>query len=123
MKILRFKFRRNSNGTFGANIMYGCTIGRPQLKDLLKESSHLIPASTAVAALVHLPEVIIEELTEGNRVRIDGLGIFKLTVKTKAVKSTRLFRPHRDVEYYDIVFQMDRKLKQKLKEEIKLQKM
>lgn len=123
MKILRFKFRRNSNGTFGANIMYGCTLGRPQLTGLLKEASHLLPASAAVAALIHLPEVIIGELTEGNRVRIDGLGTFKLTVKTKALKSTRLFRPHRDVEDYDIAFQMDRKLKQKLKEEIKLQQM
>ena len=123
MKRLKFKFRRNSNGTFGANIVHGETLGRRELTDLLAAASHLIPTSAAVAAMIHLPEVIVAEVTDGNRVYIEGLGTFKLTVKTRAVTSTRLFRPHRDVVDYDIAFQMDRKLKQKLKEEIKLQKM
>lgn len=122
MKLLKFKFRRNSNGTFGANIMHGETLGRRELTGLLAAASHLIPTSAAIAALVHLPEVIVAELTDGNRVRIDGLGTFKLTVKTKAVASPAVFRAHRDVVEYDIAFQMDKQLKQKLKEGIKLQK-
>jgi nucleoid DNA-binding protein len=121
MKRLKFKFRRNSNGTFGANIVPGETLGRRELTDLLAAASHLIPTSAAVAAMIHLPEVIVAEVTDGNRVYIEGLGTFKLTVKTRAVTSTEVFRTNRDVVEYDIAFQIDRQLKDALKKMVKIQ--
>ena len=47
--------------------------------------------SDIVAVLSELSEVMKQELQRGNRVRIDGLGIFKVNIRSKGAKTAKEF--------------------------------
>ncbi|MBN2614309.1 MAG: HU family DNA-binding protein [Bacteroidales bacterium] len=68
---------------------YGRISGREQVsfRFLAKTLSQRTTLSTidVVAALEGFREIIMEQLLEGNNVKLDGLGIFSLSVRTEGV--------------------------------------
>lgn len=97
---------------------YGRISGRKQVnfRQIANTLSHRTTMSTAdvAAAVEGFREIIVEELMAGNNVKLDGLGIFSLSVRTEPVdEPSKLNNTHiRDVKIH---FRPDPELKVILK--------
>ncbi|MBE0651606.1 MAG: HU family DNA-binding protein [Bacteroidales bacterium] len=97
---------------------YGRISGRKQInfRQVANTLSRRTTMSTAdvAAAVEGFREIIVEELMAGNNVKLDGLGIFSLSLSTEAVDNpSKLNKTHiRDLK---IQFRPDPELKEILK--------
>ncbi len=88
-------------------------VGLRQIAAVLNSRTTLSSADV-FAAVEGVREIIIEELMSGNNVRLDGLGIFSLSVRTEAVEDpSKLNKTH--VREVKIQFRPDPELKGILK--------
>ena len=97
---------------------YGRITGREQinLNHLAKTLSERTTLSTVdvIAALEGFREIILEELLEGNNVKLDRLGIFSLSVRTEGVDDPSKLNKSK-VKDVKINFLPDAELKKRVK--------
>ena len=92
---LNFKIYKSNanNGTkdkFYARASHKDTVSIKQLAAVMQNNC-TVKHSDIVAVLSELSEVMKQELQRGNRVRIDGLGIFKVNIRSKGAKTAQEF--------------------------------
>lgn len=82
-----------NNGTkdkFYARATHKETVGIKQLAAVMQNNC-TVKHSDIVAVLSELSEVMKQELQRGSRVRIDGLGTFKVNIRSKGAKTAKEF--------------------------------
>ena len=79
-----------TDGKFYARTTYRDTV---TIKDLAKkmQANCTVKHSDIVAVLTELSEVMKDELQSGNKVKIDGLGTFKVSLSSKGANSAKEF--------------------------------
>ena len=89
-KVYRSNRSGATNGKFYARTAYRDTV---TIKDLAKkmQANCTVKHSDIVAVLTELSEVMKDELQSGNRVKIDGLGTFKVGLSSKGAESANEF--------------------------------
>ena len=92
---LNFKIYKSNanNGTkdkFYARASHKDTVSIKELAAVMQDNC-TVKHSDIVAVLSELSEVMKQELQRGNRVRIDGLGIFKVNIRSKGAKTAQEF--------------------------------
>ena len=92
---LNFKIYKSNanNGTkdkFYARASHKDTVSIKQLAAVMQNNC-TVKHSDIVAVLSELSEVMKQELQRGNRVRIDGLGTFKVNIRSKGAKTAQEF--------------------------------
>jgi len=65
--------------------------------------------SDVMAVLTELVEVMQDELQEGNRVKLDGFGSFKLGIKTSPATTAKDFSASKNVKGVHVLFQPESK--------------
>ena len=83
-------------GRFKAVAMHFQTIGQ---KDVEKEIEENCSAKSSDVKLVlsELSQVLLRHLKQGDRVRLEGLGLLKLEIESEKVVAPKDFRPQRDI--------------------------
>lgn len=79
-----------TKGKFYARASHKDTVSIKQLAAVMQNNC-TVKHSDIVAVLSELSEVMKQELQRGNRVRIDGLGIFKVNIRSKGAKTAKEF--------------------------------
>jgi predicted histone-like DNA-binding protein len=92
---LNFKIYKSNanNGTkdkFYARASHKDTVSIKELAAVMQNNC-TVKHSDIVAVLSELSEVMKQELQRGNRVRIDGLGTFKVNIRSKGAKTAQEF--------------------------------
>ena len=92
---LNFKIYKSNanNGTkdkFYARASHKDTVSIKELAAVMQNNC-TVKHSDIVAVLSELSEVMKQELQRGNRVRIDGLGTFKVNIRSKGAKTAKEF--------------------------------
>ncbi len=100
-------YKSNRKGT-GAGMYYARAAHRDTVtvKDLAQtmEANSTVKRSDILAVLAELSETMKAELQRSNRVRIDGLGTFKIGLTTKPAKTAKDFTANKNVSGVHIVF-------------------
>lgn len=82
-------------------------IGTKDLKDIaeLIQRNASVKRSDVMAVLAELSEVISDMLTDGYRVKIDGLGVFKMAIRTAPADTEKDFSVDKNIKGSHILFQ------------------
>ncbi len=100
-------YKSNRKGT-GAGMYYARAAHRDTVtvKELAQtmEANSTVKRSDILAVLAELSETMKAELQRSNRVRIDGLGTFKIGISTKPAKTAKDFTANKNVSGVHIVF-------------------
>lgn len=89
-KIYQSNANNSTKGKFYARALHKETVGIKELAAVMQDNC-TVKHSDIVAVLSELSEVMKQELQRGNRVRIDGLGIFKVNIRSKGAKTAQEF--------------------------------
>lgn len=89
-KIYQSNANNLTKGKFYARASHKETVGIKELAAVMQDNC-TVKHSDIVAVLSELSEVMKQELQRGNRVRIDGLGIFKVNIRSKGAKTAQEF--------------------------------
>lgn len=89
-KIYQSNANNTTKGKFYARASHKETVGIKQLAAVMQNNC-TVKHSDIVAVLSELSEMMKQELQRGNRVRIDGLGIFKVNIRSKGAKTAKEF--------------------------------
>lgn len=89
-KIYQSNTNNATKGKFYARASHKDTVSIKQLAAVMQNNC-TVKHSDIVAVLSELSEVMKQELQRGNRVRIDGLGIFKVNIRSKGAKTAKEF--------------------------------
>ena len=89
-KIYQSNTNNSTKGKFYARASHKETVGIKELAAVMQDNC-TVKHSDIVAVLSELSEVMKQELQRGNRVRIDGLGIFKVNIRSKGAKTAQEF--------------------------------
>lgn len=89
-KIYQSNANNFTKGKFYARASHKETVGIKELAAVMQDNC-TVKHSDIVAVLSELSEVMKQELQRGNRVRIDGLGIFKVNIRSKGAKTAQEF--------------------------------
>lgn len=89
-KIYQNKREGNTKDMFYARVALGETVTIKTLAQRMQDNC-TVKYSDIVAVLAELSGVIKEELQRGNRVKIDGLGTFKIGISTKPAQTAKEF--------------------------------
>lgn len=89
-KIYQSNANNATKGKFYARASHKETVGIKELAAVMQDNC-TVKHSDIVAVLSELSEVMKQELQRGNRVRIDGLGIFKVNIRSKGAKTAQEF--------------------------------
>lgn len=89
-KIYQSNANNSTKGKFYARASHKETVGIKELAAVMQDNC-TVKHSDIVAVLSELSEVMKQELQRGNRVRIDGLGIFKVNIRSKGAKTAQEF--------------------------------
>lgn len=89
-KIYQSNANNSTKGKFNARASHKETVGIKELAAVMQDNC-TVKHSDIVAVLSELSEVMKQELQRGNRVRIDGLGIFKVNIRSKGAKTAQEF--------------------------------
>ena len=89
-KIYQSNANNSTKGKFYAPASHKETVGIKELAAVMQDNC-TVKHSDIVAVLSELSEVMKQELQRGNRVRIDGLGIFKVNIRSKGAKTAQEF--------------------------------
>lgn len=89
-KIYQSNANNATKGKFYARASHKDTVSIKQLAAVMQDNC-TVKHSDIVAVLSELSEVMKQELQRGNRVRIDGLGIFKVNIRSKGAKTAKEF--------------------------------
>ena len=89
-KIYQSNANNSTKGKLYARASHKETVGIKELAAVMQDNC-TVKHSDIVAVLSELSEVMKQELQRGNRVRIDGLGIFKVNIRSKGAKTAQEF--------------------------------
>ena len=80
--------------------------GTATVKDLAKtmEANSTVKRSDILAVLSELSTTMHNELNQGNRVKIDGLGTFKVGINTSPAKSAKEFTAQKNIKRIHLIF-------------------
>lgn len=108
---LFFKMRQNNDAKqpraykkWYARAYYPDTIDLRQLAGIMQRNS-TVKRSDVLAVLCELTEAMKQELQQGRKVSIDGLGVFMIGISAKGVDHPADFRTEHDVNNLHLVFQ------------------
>lgn len=85
------------------------TTGTDELADIMQANCTL-KRSDIVATIYELVDAMTRELQNGHRVRLNGLGTFKIGISSRGVEQPDDFRPDRDVRDVHVLFHPDTKV-------------
>ena len=89
-KIYQSNRKGNTNGKFYARAAHRETINTKDLAEVMQNNS-TVKRSDIVAVLTELSEVLRQELQRSNKVHIDGIGTFKVGIRSKGAKTAKEF--------------------------------
>ena len=89
-KIYQNKREGNTKDMFYARVALGETVTIKTLAQRMQDNC-TVKYSDIVAVLAELSGTMKEELQRGNRVKIDGLGTFKIGISTKPAQTAKEF--------------------------------
>lgn len=95
-----------------ARVVPKATVDTEQLARYIHDASSLTTGDVK-ATLTMLSEMIVRELKSGNRVHIDGLGYFEMTLQCPPVKDPKEIRAE-SIRFKSVAFRPDASLKGKL---------
>jgi predicted histone-like DNA-binding protein len=102
-KIYKSNRKGTGNGMFYARASHR---GTSTVNDLAKtmESNSTVKRSDILAVLSELSETMRSELNQGNRVKIDGLGTFKVGINTSPAKTAKEFTAQKNIKRIHLIF-------------------
>lgn len=103
VKIYQSNRKGNTNGKFYGRATHRDTVDIKAMAATMQNNS-TVKYSDIVAVLAELSEVMRLELLRGNRVKLDGIGTFKVGVHTKAANSAKEFNMSDNVVGTHILF-------------------
>ena len=89
-KIYQSKVNNKTKDKFYARALHHDTVGVKELARTM-QANCTVKYSDIVAVLAELSEVLKQELQRGNRVKRDGLGTFKITLRTTGSDTAKEF--------------------------------
>ena len=89
-KIYQSNRKGGTNGKFYARAAHRETINTNDLAEVMQNNS-TVKRSDIVAVLTELSEVLRQELQRSNKVHIDGIGTFKVGIRSKGAKTAKEF--------------------------------
>lgn len=102
-KIYQSNRKGNTNGKFYARAAHRETVGTKELAEVMQNNS-TVKRSDIVAVLTELSEVMRQELHRSNKVRIDGIGTFKVGIHSKGAKTAKEFNATDNIVGSHILF-------------------
>lgn len=102
-KIYKSNRKGTGNGMYYARVSHR---GTSTVNDLAKtmEANSTVKRSDILAVLSELSETMRNELIQGNRVKIDGLGTFKVGIDTKPAMTAKEFNSKKNIKRIHLVF-------------------
>ena len=94
---------KNAFGKYYARAVHMETIGTRELAGIMQDNCTL-KRSDIVATISELVDTMTRELQNGKRIRLDGLGTFKIGLCSEGVSDPADFRPDRHVKSAHILF-------------------
>ncbi len=102
-KIYQSKTNNVTNGMYYARATHHDTVSIKELAQTM-QANCTVKYADIVAVLAELSEVMRTELLRSNKVRIDGLGIFKVGLRSKGSESLEEFNPQKNITGARILF-------------------
>ncbi len=108
--MVRYKlYQDNRKNSTTRGMWYGraAVMGVTNLETLSEriERNCTAKKSDVQAVLTELVEAMADELKQGNRVKLDGFGSFKIGIRTTGAESPKLFSVSKNVKGLHILFQ------------------
>lgn len=102
-KLYQSKANNGTNGLYYARATHHDTV---TIKELAKtmQANCTVKYADIVAVLAELSEAMKTELLRSNRVRIDGLGMFKVGIHSKGCENIEEFSPQANITGAHILF-------------------
>ncbi len=103
---LQQKNDRNCRQTFGkwyARAVHMETVETNELAMMMQQNCTL-KRSDIVAVISELVDTMTREMQNGKRIRLDGLGTFKIGLTSEGVSDPKDFRPERHVKGTHVLF-------------------
>ena len=102
-KLYQSKINNATNGMYYARAAHHDTVSIKELAQTM-QANCTVKYADIVAVLAELSEVMRTELLRSNKVRIDGLGIFKVGLRSKGSKTIEEFNPQKNIIGTRILF-------------------
>lgn len=102
-KIYKSTVNNQTNGKFYARASHRDTVTVKELAQTM-QANCTVKYSDIVAVLTELSEVMRAELQRGNRVKLDGIGSFKIGIRSKGAKSIKEFNPQENIIGTRVIF-------------------
>jgi hypothetical protein len=85
------------------------TIGTKDLRDIAEiiQRNASMKRSDVVAVLTELAEVVGSFLEDGYRVKLEGLGVLKMGIRTAPADTEKEFKPEKNIKSSHILFQAE----------------
>ena len=102
-----YQNKATGSKTFGKWYARAKTIGTKDLKDIAEiiQRNASVKRSDVMAVLTELPEVMSDMLQDGYRVKIEGFGAFKISLRTSPANSEKEFAVDKNIKSSRILFQ------------------
>ena len=95
-KIYQSKANNASKGLYYARAAYRESVGLKKLAEIM-QANCTVKYSDILAVLTELAEVMKTELLNSNSVKIEGLGTFRVTLKSKGCANLKEFKPQNHI--------------------------
>ena len=102
-KIYQSNRNGNTKGQFYARAAHRDTVTIKDLAEVMQNNS-TVKYSDILAVLTELSEVMRQELQRSNRVKIDGIGTFKVAVRSKGAASAKEFTVAENIKGVHVLF-------------------
>ena len=102
-KIYQSNRKGGTNGKFYARAAHRETINTKDFAEVMQNNS-TVKRSDIVAVLTELSEVLRQELQRSNKVHIDGIGTFKVGIRSKGAKTAKEFNATDNIVGSHILF-------------------
>ncbi len=89
-KVYQSKRNDDTKGKFYAKVAHNETVNIKKIAQIM-QANCTVKYSDILAVLTELSEVMKDEIQRGNKVKIDGLGTFKVGISTRAADSAKEF--------------------------------
>lgn len=102
-KIYQSNRKGATNGKFYARATYRESVSIKELAEVMQNNS-TVKKSDIVAVLTELSEVMRQELQRGNKVKIDGIGSFKITLHSTGAENAKDFKASENITGSRVLF-------------------
>lgn len=103
-KIYQSKRNDETNGKYYARAVHTGTIDTDGLATIMQNNC-TVKKSDIKAVLTELAEVMTSQLQDSKRVKLDGLGTFKLGINTKPADTAKAFTSAKNIVGTHVLFQ------------------